>query len=77
MCVCVCVCVTGLLDQPGGERELIVTVDDIPIKDAEGNEWRSLPRADVAEVCVHVCVCGWVCAHAPVAPSSFVRYIER
>ena len=41
----------GLLDQPGGEREFIVGSDD------EELGYRSLPRADVAEVVVQALKC--------------------
>ena len=36
----------GLLDQEGGQRELVVGADD------EDLGYRSIPRADVAEMCV-------------------------
>mmetsp|Transcript_3182 Transcript_3182/g.10519 ORF Transcript_3182/g.10519 Transcript_3182/m.10519 type:complete len:321 (+) Transcript_3182:50-1012(+) len=38
----------GLLDKPGGERKLVIGVDDELLKDKS----RSIPRADVAAVCV-------------------------
>jgi len=38
----------GLLDEPGGERELVVGVDDQQV----GTDSRSIPRSDVAEVLV-------------------------
>ncbi|GFR50997.1 hypothetical protein Agub_g13323 [Astrephomene gubernaculifera] len=38
----------GLLDEPGGARQLVVGVDDSLIKQPV----RSIPRADVAELCV-------------------------
>lgn len=38
----------GLLDQPGGKREIITGVDDVLLK----REVRSIPRSDVASVCV-------------------------
>lgn len=38
----------GLLDQPGGKRTLVLGVDDELLK----RESRSIPRADVAELCV-------------------------
>ena len=41
----------GLLDAPGGERELLVTSDDQKLMNGD-KEYRSLPRADVAEMCV-------------------------
>ncbi|KAJ8427851.1 hypothetical protein Cgig2_012551 [Carnegiea gigantea] len=38
----------GLLDKPGGNRELIVGKDDELLQ----TEYKSIPRADVAEVCI-------------------------
>merc|ERR1719214_551475 len=38
----------GLLDEPAGERELVVDVDDKLLE----TQTRSVPRGDVAEVCV-------------------------
>eukprot|EP00199_Chlamydomonas_sp_CCMP681_P006906 CAMPEP_0119106796 /NCGR_PEP_ID=MMETSP1180-20130426/6323_1 /TAXON_ID=3052 ORGANISM="Chlamydomonas cf sp, Strain CCMP681" /NCGR_SAMPLE_ID=MMETSP1180 /ASSEMBLY_ACC=CAM_ASM_000741 /LENGTH=273 /DNA_ID=CAMNT_0007092183 /DNA_START=48 /DNA_END=869 /DNA_ORIENTATION=+ len=38
----------GLIDQPGGERQLLVGVDDVLVN----GEFRTVPRNDVAEVCV-------------------------
>lgn len=40
----------GLLDKEGGLRELIVGKDDELLQ----TETRTIPRADVAEVCVQV-----------------------
>ncbi|KAL4428142.1 hypothetical protein ABPG75_002231 [Micractinium tetrahymenae] len=40
----------GLIDKEGGKRQLIIDVDDKLI--AEGSKHRSIPRADVAELCV-------------------------
>ena len=42
----------GLLDQPGGRREIIADVDDILLK----REVRSIPRADVAEICIQAII---------------------
>jgi hypothetical protein len=38
----------GLLDAPGGEREVVLGVDDALLAGAA----RSIPRADVAELCL-------------------------
>ena len=38
----------GLLDEPGGEREIVFGVDDELLSE----KVRSIPRADCAEVCV-------------------------
>ena len=38
----------GLIDKPGGEREIVFGVDDDLLKE----EVRNIPRADVATVCV-------------------------
>lgn len=44
-----CVCHPGgLIDQPGGQREILVGVDDSLLKGTV----RSIPRADVAALCV-------------------------
>lgn len=43
----------GLQDKEGGIRELIVGKDDEILE----TETRTIARADVAEVCVQVCVC--------------------
>lgn len=40
----------GLLDKEGGQREILVNVDDEFIKKESSH--RSIPRADVAEICV-------------------------
>lgn len=40
----------GLTDDAGGNRDLIVDVDDVLIKD--GSKFRRIPRDDVAELCV-------------------------
>ena len=40
----------GLKDDEGGQREIVLNVDDKLIKD--GGKYRSIPRADVAELCV-------------------------
>lgn len=40
----------GLKDDEGGQRELILDVDDKLIN--SGSKYRSIPRADVAELCV-------------------------
>jgi len=40
----------GLKDDDGGEREIVLNVDDIFLDDKAGP--RSIPRADVAELCV-------------------------
>jgi hypothetical protein len=40
----------GLKDDEGGQREILLNVDDKFIKD--GGKYRSIPRADVAELCV-------------------------
>ena len=42
----------SLIPKPGGERELVVGKDDEKLMGADDTEWRSLPRADVAEMCV-------------------------
>lgn len=42
----------GLLDQPGGERELLVGKDDMFLKDSPNGIPTSIPRADVAELAV-------------------------
>lgn len=42
----------GLQDKEGGIRELIVGKDDEILE----TEMRTIARADVAEVCVQVCV---------------------
>lgn len=41
-------CVGGLLDKPGNERTLVLDVDDVLLQ----RKTRSIPRADVAEICV-------------------------
>ena len=41
----------GLLDKEGGLRQLLVGKDD----ELLATETKSVPRADVAEVCVQVC----------------------
>lgn len=41
----------GLLDKEGGARELIVGKDDELLQ----TETKTVPRADVAEVCIQVC----------------------
>lgn len=38
----------GLLDKPGGVRQLVLDVDDVLLS----RTTRSIPRADVAELCV-------------------------
>jgi uncharacterized protein YbjT (DUF2867 family) len=40
----------GLKDDAGGEREIVLNVDDIFLDDKSGP--RSIPREDVAELCV-------------------------
>ncbi|MBT9315958.1 SDR family oxidoreductase [Leptothoe spongobia] len=42
----------GLLDQPGGKRELVVSKDDVLLGNAPEGVTTSIPRADVAEVAV-------------------------
>ena len=42
----------GLLDQPGGKRELLVGKDDTMLVNPPGGVPTSIPRADVAEVAV-------------------------
>lgn len=42
----------GLLDQPGGRRELLVGKDDTMLTNPPGGVPTSIPRADVAEVVV-------------------------
>lgn len=42
----------GLLDQPGGKRELVVSRDDVLLINAPENVTTSIPRADVTEVVV-------------------------
>jgi len=42
----------GLLDAPGGERELLVARDDEKVMGPGDKEYRAVPRADVAEMCV-------------------------
>ncbi|MDJ0705016.1 MAG: SDR family oxidoreductase [Leptolyngbyaceae cyanobacterium MO_188.B28] len=42
----------GLLDQPGGERELLVSKEDLFLTNAPNSISASIPRADVAEVVV-------------------------
>ena len=42
----------GLLDQPGGMRELLVSKDDVFLTHAPNGIPSSIPRADVAEVAV-------------------------
>lgn len=42
----------GLLDQPGGMRELLVSKDDVFLTQAPNGIPSSIPRADVAEVVV-------------------------
>ncbi|HEY9658318.1 MAG TPA: SDR family oxidoreductase, partial [Allocoleopsis sp.] len=42
----------GLLDQPGGVRELLVSKDDVFLTQAPNGIPPSIPRADVAEVAV-------------------------
>lgn len=42
----------GLLDQPGGQRELLVGKDDAMLTNPPGGVPTSIPRADVAEVVV-------------------------
>jgi len=44
----------GLLDEAGGARQLLVGVDDTLTQGAN----RSVPREDVAEVCVQALLCG-------------------
>lgn len=38
----------GLLDKPGGQQQLVADVDDLLLQ----RTTRSIPREDVAEVCV-------------------------
>ena len=45
----------GLLDEPAGERELVVDVDDKLLE----TQTRSVPRGDVAEVCVRSLGAPW------------------
>lgn len=42
----------GLLDQPGGQRELLVSKHDVYLTDTPNGIPASIPRADVAEVTV-------------------------
>lgn len=42
------VCHAGLIDQKGGERQILIDVDDVLITRTS----RSIPREDVAEVAV-------------------------
>ena len=42
----------GLLDQPGGKRELVVSKNDVLLKSPPEGITTSIPRADVAEVVV-------------------------
>ncbi|MGC9505214.1 SDR family oxidoreductase [Baaleninema sp.] len=42
----------GLLDEPGGERQLLVGKDDALLKNTPGDIKPSIPRADVAELVV-------------------------
>ena len=42
----------GLLDQPGGRRELLVGKDDLFLTDTPNGIPPSIPRADVAEVAI-------------------------
>lgn len=41
----------GLLDKEGGARELLVGKDDELLQ----TDTKTVPRADVAEVCIQVC----------------------
>lgn len=43
----------GLIDKDGGKREIVMDIDDKLLK----REKRSIPRADVAEVCVQSLLC--------------------
>lgn len=43
----------GLIDKDGGKREIVMDIDDKLLK----REKRSIPRADVAEVCVKSLLC--------------------
>jgi len=45
----------GLLDEPAGQRELVVGVDDALLE----TQTRSVPRGDVAEVCVRCVGAPW------------------
>ncbi|MGI0494032.1 SDR family oxidoreductase [Alkalinema pantanalense CENA528] len=47
----------GLLDQPGGVRELLVGKDDVLLTQAPNSIPPSIPRADVAEVVVQAIRC--------------------
>ncbi|MGA1603170.1 MAG: SDR family oxidoreductase [Prochlorothrix sp.] len=47
----------GLLDQPGGERELLVGKADTLLSETPNGIPPSLPRADVAEVAVQAFLC--------------------
>lgn len=47
----------GLLDQPGGERELIVGKNDQLLTETPNGVPPALPRADVAEVAVQALLC--------------------
>ncbi|OUC13570.1 MAG: oxidoreductase [Alkalinema sp. CACIAM 70d] len=47
----------GLLDQPGGVRELLVGKDDVLLTQAPNGIAPSIPRADVAEVVVQAIRC--------------------
>lgn len=52
----ICSVCTGLLDDKGGEREILLGVDDQLLK----REYKAIPREDVAELCVQ-------CLHMPEA----------
>lgn len=43
----------GLLDEPGGKRKLLLGVDDVLLK----RKVRSIPREDVADLCVQSLLC--------------------
>ena len=62
-----CVCHPGgLIDQPGGQREILVGVDDTLLKGTV----RSIPRADVAALCV-------ACAFLPEAKNVSLDAVAR
>ena len=63
----------GLLDKPGGSRELIVGKDDELLQ----TEYKSIPRPDVAEACIQVCVCTYVYVFLALAYSAFSGYVFR
>jgi uncharacterized protein YbjT (DUF2867 family) len=56
----------GLIDEKGGERELVLGVDDKLMQESS----RSIPRADVAELCVQ-------CLGEPEAQNRSVDVISR